>query len=642
MTLRRPVVNISGDRSELPPGDSVVNGVAGTFTAGSGLQIVGDGNLANDIEVDVNIAPNPSGLIFVDNEFLALDGRAQITGDHALASGNYALETATVALASGVAARENADAALASGFAALTDINKIRQGTVVKYTTGSPVISGYPVGFDDAGAVNPVITELAPFGGALSGVTGDFDGWINNASYQTQLGAFSDTEYVWAGEYATTNDIYATPVFYDPDTGIVTSGTAVRIAPLGTAQYVHTHVYDKENKKFAVNWIEAATRIRTVLAQVSGDTVVSGGDYEIAYRAASLVYLQSAYSPTLSGFGYTYYHNVSAQRHYYYSTAVLSGNIGGPVTEDAVVSGGQIELDIDRANWNVTATITDQGNNNCFFSHTQMTSAPFTRFLNYLSISGESHRPVFIASGTSNFGNAINPNLKGSTYHPVTNKTYTFYASTNQPIYVESTSLSGTTVTNTSGVLIPSGIQAGSYYMRVGLDEHNNQTNIISYANQTSPNDPYFHIAFVPSGDTFTTSEPVCLFVGLTSTNNYPNFAQNSGSSSFPIFYGPNTNQETNSLTYTTQFYPLKDGKLSYIGVAQTEAAASGDIVEVRLPGSYDKANNESFAPGTQVYVASGGFTSSITQPVSSGIEGWKSVGRVIDSSTILLTDMLP
>jgi hypothetical protein len=178
--------------------------------------------------------------------------------------------------------------------------------------------------------------------------------------------------------------------------------------------------------------------------------------------------------------------------------------------------------------------------------------------------------------------------------------------------------------------------------MRVGLDEHNNQTNIISYANRTAPNDPYFHIAFVPSGDTFTTSEPVCLFVGLTTTNYYPNFAQNSGSTSFPIIYGPTTNTETNSLTYNTQFYPLKDGKLSYIGVAQTEAAASGDIVEVRLPGSYDKANNESFAPGTQVYVASGGFTSSSTQPFSSGIEGWKSVGRAIDSSTILLTDMLP
>ena len=76
--------------------------------------------------------------------------------------------------------------------------------------------------------------------------------------------------------------------------------------------------------------------------------------------------------------------------------------------------------------------------------------------------------------------------------------------------------------------------------------------------------------------------------------------------------------------------------------MAQTEAAASGDIVEVRLPGSYDKANNESLAPGTQVYVASGGFTSSSTQPRSSGIQGWKSVGRAIDSSTILLTDMLP
>ena len=641
MTLRRPVVNISGDRSELPPGDSVVNGVAGTFTAGSGLQIVGDGNLANDIEVDVNIAPNPSGLIFVDNEFLALDGRAQVTGDHALASGNYALETSTVALASGVAARENADAALASGFAALTDINKIRQGTVVKYTAGSPVTSGYPVGFDDAGAVNPVATELEPFGGALSGVTGSFDGWINNASLQTQLGAFSDTEYVWAGEYAATNDVYATPVFYDLDTKVVTSGTPFLMAPVGTATYVHTLVYDKENKKFAVNWIEGGVSIRTVLAQVSGDTVISGGNYEIAYRAASLLYLQSAYSPTLSGFGYTYYHNGTGTRHYYYSTAVLSGNIGGPVTEDAVVSGGEIELEIDRTNWNANGTITDQGNNNSFFSHTQLSSSPWTRFLNYLSISGESHRPVFIASGTSNFGNGISPLSKGSTYHPVTNKTYTFYNLSNAPIFVESTLLSGTTVINTSGVPIPSGQrQDSNYYMRVGLDEHNNQTNIISY--QNTGLDPYYHVAFVPSSNTFTTSEPVGLFPSSSSTSYYANFAQNSGSISFPIFYGPDTNQDTNSLTYNSQFYPLKDGKLSYIGVAQTEATASGDIVEVRLPGSYDKANNESFAPGTQVYVASGGFTSSSALPAGSGIEGWKSVGRAIDSSTILLTDMLP
>lgn len=640
MTLRRPVVNISGDRSELPPGDSVVNGVAGTFTAGSGLQIVGDGNLANDIEVDVNIAPNPSGLIFVDNEFLALDGRAQVTGDHALASGNYALETSTVALASGVAARENADAALASGFAALTDINKIRQGTVVKYTTGSPVASGSPVGFDKAGAINPITTENVPFGNAVSGVSGSFQGYVTNATFQSQVGAFSETEYVWFGEDSL-NDVYAVPFSYDRETGVVTSGTPLRIAPAGTATYTFPLVYDRENKKFAASWIENAGQVRTVLAQVSGSTVISGGNYLLNTRNASSLWLQGAYSPTLSGFGYTFYSNISSQRHYYYTTAGLSGNNGGPVTEDALISGGTLELEIDRSNWVGFATLTDQGNNNCFLSFSSLSTGTRARYLNFLSISGEYHRPVFVASGVRTPNNNHGINYRDTTYHPALNKNYTFTSDATN-LYVESTELSGTTINTTSGVLIDRSPSTNCYFLRTEVDEVNNQTNIIFVNNITTPPDPYFHIAFVPSGNTFEASDAIGLYISANSSSQYPNWAQYSGSSSFPVIYGQSQSSEVSSVTYETKFSPLLDDGLSFVGVAQTLAAASGDIVEVRLPGSYDKANNESFAPGTQVYVASGGFTSSSDTPLTSGVGVWKSVGRAIDSSTILLTDMLP
>ena len=640
MTLRRPVVNISGDRSELPPGDTIVNGVAGVFTAGSGLQIVGDGNLANDVEVDVNIAPNPSGLIFVNNKFLALDGRAQVTGDHAIASGNYALETSTIALASGAAAKETADTALASGLAALTDINKIRQGTVVKYTTGSPVASGSPVGFDNANAVNPISIDNNPFAPPLSGdVVGIFAGWTGSAgTYQPPIGAFNDTDYVFAGENSL-NDVFACAVFYDPDSGVVTSGDAVRMAPPGTATSVHLHVYDKAEKKFAINYIEAATHVKTVLAQVSGTTVISGGTYVLNVRGTSSLNLQSAYSPTMSGFGYVFYSNISAQRHFYYLTAALSGNTGGPVIEDSLISGGTIELGIDRTNWNGRMTITDQGNNNSFFTHSNVTAAPFTRFLKFLSISGEYHKPVMLASGVFTAG-VNNTNNKSTTYHPVVNKNYIF-TSDNTNAYVETAELSGSTIIHSSGVRLDT-TTTTAYRLTASLDEHNNQTNVIWYQNGTSPSDPYFHLALTPSGNSFATTSAVSLFASNTTTSYAAWIAQNSGSSSFPIIYGAETNRATNSLTYSTTFSPLKDGKLSYIGVAQTLAPASGDIVEVRLPGSYDKANNESFAPGTQVYVASGKFTSTGAEPIALGVEGWKSVGRAIDSSTILLTDMLP
>lgn len=73
MVVRRPLVLASGLLSELPPGDTTVGAFVGTLTAGSGLS--GGGDLSSNQRVDVSLAPNPSGLIFVGDS-LGLDGVA--------------------------------------------------------------------------------------------------------------------------------------------------------------------------------------------------------------------------------------------------------------------------------------------------------------------------------------------------------------------------------------------------------------------------------------------------------------------------------------------------------------------------------------------------------------------------------------
>lgn len=94
MATRRPLILASGLVSELPPGDTVVGANVGTLTAGSGLS--GGGDLSSNQRVDLSLAPNPSGLIFV-GDALGLDGAAQVAANTALASGIAAQTTANAA-----------------------------------------------------------------------------------------------------------------------------------------------------------------------------------------------------------------------------------------------------------------------------------------------------------------------------------------------------------------------------------------------------------------------------------------------------------------------------------------------------------------------------------------------------------------
>lgn len=188
MAQRRPLVLVSGLTSELPDGDSVIGVSAGVVTAGSGL--AGGGDVSTNIRLDVELAANPSGLIWVqtgDSAQLALDGRAQASGNAALtvgtaalASGNAALTnaasaqtTAQTALASGNSALSLASTALSSGNAALSsaDTRLIRSGDTatgqIIFVAGSAAAPGIGLGDNNTGIYSSANDEVAIAAGGV-------------------------------------------------------------------------------------------------------------------------------------------------------------------------------------------------------------------------------------------------------------------------------------------------------------------------------------------------------------------------------------------------------------------------------------------------------------------------------------------
>lgn len=130
--LRSPLVLVSGNVSQLPPGD-FISGDTVTAVAGSGL--VGGGADVNEFRFDVGVAAISSGLIFVGTK-LAIDGVAQRTADNALASGNIAQATANQALSSG-------NLAITSGIAAqLTANTALSSGNAAQFTANQALSSG--------------------------------------------------------------------------------------------------------------------------------------------------------------------------------------------------------------------------------------------------------------------------------------------------------------------------------------------------------------------------------------------------------------------------------------------------------------------------------------------------------------------
>ena len=164
MVVQRPLVLISGEFSELPPGDTAEDIVVGNLTAGSGL--TGGGSLSSNTSVSVALAPAASGLILIgtgDSAKLGDDGAAERLADEALSSGNFALSEATAANASGEASVGISTAAIASGDAAINIINDLPEGQFLTVKAGTPIISGSPVGVNAAAQVEIIRQEVDRF-----------------------------------------------------------------------------------------------------------------------------------------------------------------------------------------------------------------------------------------------------------------------------------------------------------------------------------------------------------------------------------------------------------------------------------------------------------------------------------------------
>lgn len=166
MVEKSPLVLVNGGFSQLPPGDSLQGVEAGQLTAVSGLQ--GGGNLdLGSVTVSVKVSSEASGL-YVSSAGLGVDGAAQATADAALASGNAALIIVNEALSSGLYAESTATSALASGNAALSNAVNYTPSTVLSLEAASVIQVGNPVGIDDTGRVQAVVSGAPTFNSATN------------------------------------------------------------------------------------------------------------------------------------------------------------------------------------------------------------------------------------------------------------------------------------------------------------------------------------------------------------------------------------------------------------------------------------------------------------------------------------------
>lgn len=156
MAEKSPLVFVDGGFSQLPPGDSIEGVALGSLVAGSGLVGGGDLNTGSK-RLDVGLAPNPSGIIYV-GDALGLDGVDLATADAALASGNAGLELGAVALASGVAAEGEANTALSTCNSALYAAVNFKGSSSVTLLSASTVQAGNPVGLDGTGRIQVVVS----------------------------------------------------------------------------------------------------------------------------------------------------------------------------------------------------------------------------------------------------------------------------------------------------------------------------------------------------------------------------------------------------------------------------------------------------------------------------------------------------
>lgn len=628
MVARRPIVSISGLRTELPPGDTIVGGSPGTLIAGSGLDDGGGGNLGEDVEVDVSTTPSPSGLIIVDNK-LGDDGVALRLAETALASGNQAIELASTALASGNASIDLAQTALASGNAALLAISNQPGGTEAELTAASAIDVGYALGLDDnykvqairsvqAVNTNPITYSSNPQ--TVYNFANNYQWYCYNANQDRFVSVFrrNDATYNYEGAARVIN------MNSSGDMGGGTGTTNVYASPFIDGNHV---IEIPGTAKVLISYRNSASSsddLRAMIGTIATDAISFGSYTQFSGGSSSIPHV-TGYDSNRSQVIFNYYR--SAQ---YYRLGSISGTTITLLTEQSSPFTGQIDNQ-------ATARITDLGSSSIMFTQRDTNNSNYGTCV----------------IGTSD-GNSIS---WGTKYVFESNSTASIdvsYDSANSQALIayrpgggpsaddgvaKIASISGTTITFGTLATFAANISLSTYistHYDSDIERH-----VITFADADSSNYPKTKCAVVTG--TNITFETAATVVSDTAYYVQSTYRQSTNQSS--VIYENGSSQTVaygSTPTLGEAIVPTVGSQNNFIGIAKT-AAASGSAVTVGLPGAAQNVYT-GLVVGSGYYVdpTSSGISTSSTAPASwSGGVAWQRIGRAVSSTDLYLTDAL-
>ena len=543
MATRRPLVLNDGLVSELLDGDTVRAGTSTTeVVAGSGL--TGGGSVSTNPELDLVLAPNPSGVIYV-GDALGIDGAAGVTADIALASGSAAAVLASDALASGNNSLVVASAALASGNAALDLVPTLGGGgggIVVELTAASAVVSGYSVGFDDAGKVQSVRSVVTDNSNPMSFPSAAVVFESANSFYISTIYDSTNNKIVIAYR-DNGNSSYGTAIVGTVSGTSISFGTAV-VFESATSAWISS-TYDSTNNKIVIAYQDGGNSSygTAIVGTVSGTSISFGT--AVVFESANSNYISTIYDSTNNKIVIAY-RDVGNSN---YGTAIV-----GTVSGTSISFGTAVVF--ESANSDYASTTYDSANNKVVIAYRDNINSSYGTAV------------VGTVSGTSmSFGTAVVFESATSTYISTT------YDSTNNRVviaYIDNGNSSyGTAIVGTvSGTSISFGTavvfeSAASTYTSLTYDPTNNRV-VISYADIDNAN--YGTAIVADALDSYTYNPTV---------NSYPNvlgIAQSTVASGSPCLVNlPGTLYNEPAANLTTGAFYYADPTTSGITTTSTK-----------------------------------------------------------------------
>jgi hypothetical protein len=620
MVSRRPLVFISGQYTELPLGDEFIGGSIGSLTAGSGL--AGGGDLSGNVDLSVSITSAASGLIFVGDS-LGVDGRALADADSALASGNFGLEIGSSALASGVTASQVASDALASGNLALNFISTNTGGALATFVASSAIASGHPVGLDDTGRIQTVREAVrAADQVVLSGSSVVFE----TAATTNLASVYDPTNQKIVHAYTDVgNTSFGTAVVGTVSGSSISFGTPVVFEAANTQAV--SSVFDIVNSGVYVAYKDLGNSSygTALVGAVSGTTILFGTP--VVFESAALGTFTSSTYDSLRNNIVTVY---SDEGNSSFGTAVVGSVSGTSVSFGAPVVFASTAVDYPSV---VYASGTDSVVI-CYRNDTSTSSEAVVGTVSGTSLSFGS--PVLSAFDTATYIDSV--------YEPVNDRVVVSYRN------AVKSSIGTTNIGVVSGTTIS--FSDNFYFSTSTIDlvtpstiyDSINKRLVTAYV--LLAGDQGACVVGNLTGDYISYGPRTDLSAAITTARGISSVF-NSDAARTIISYRNNDDLNRGTSIVAEELnqvapVPVVNNQNNFIGISQ-ETVASGSLVQVRLPGSFDQ-NFTGLTPGASYYLdpSSSGITVSSGAPVAwSGAVPWTSIGRALDSTTLLLTDTI-